>query len=709
MEESEYIDKTKEEGFHMGKKWIAWILSVLMLISCATAFAEEAPETEKEIPQELIRQMGYSAAEAVTMGVNPADIVYYDHLTVGNTTPMHGDFFTEMWGNATSDADVRNLLHADNLIWWNGEIGAFAANPAAVTGIVATENPAKDRTYTFVLNENLRYSDGSKITAWDYAFSFLLLLSPEIEGAGAVPMRSNYILGSEAYRSGTSAVLTGVHVTADDIINVTLDHEYLPFFYEMGLLSCNPYPIRVIAPGVTVKDDGQGVYLANEDETVTQPLFTTELLNRTLNDPAAGYRTHPSVVSGPYVLTRFDGETAEFDANPYFGGNASGEMPLIPHLTYRHVQNDTMVDLLLNGELDVINKATNAQAVTRGMNEISGGKIQMSNYPRSGMSYLAFACERPTVSSPGVRRAIAYCMDRDAVVSDYTGNFGLRTDGYYGVGQWMYSIVNGTLEPPVTPPENTADTAAQADYEKELEEWKALNLDSLIPYTLDTEKAASLLNEEGWWVNADGLREKVIDGQTVVLDLTLAYAEGNRIAEAFEKYLVPNLAEIGVRLTLRPVPQAEITRIAHSGEARDVDMFYQAANFDLIYDPAAYFAPADTGEESWSFTRQKDGVLYDLALAMRETEPGEMLQYMKNWIAFQERFNDQLPMIPIYSNVYFDFFTSLLHDYTIAENSPCPEAILGAVKADIPVIETGSTDNTGAQTSPDGTMEIGDY
>ena len=76
--------------------------------------------------------------------------------------------------------------------------------------------------------------------------------------------------------------LAGVRVLADDILSVTLNHEFLPFFYEMGLLSCVPYPISVIAPGVTVRDDGNGVYLSNIDETIAEPLFTGELLKSTL-------------------------------------------------------------------------------------------------------------------------------------------------------------------------------------------------------------------------------------------------------------------------------------------------------------------------------------------------------------------------------------------------------------------------------------------
>ncbi len=666
----------------MVKKWTALFLAMLMVFSLGVhAFAEDMAEEEKEeivVPPELIREIGYSAANAVAHGVNPDDIVYYDHLTVGNPTVMRGDFFTELWGNSTSDIDVRNLLHGCNLIRWDGENGMFISNPAVVAGIGAAENAAGDRTFTFVLQDNLRYSDGSPITAWDYAFTWLLLQSRELEGAGASHMRRDYIVGSEAYYNGTAAELAGVSVTADNTISITLDADYLPFFYEMGLLSCVPYPISEIAPGVVVRDDGNGVYLDGP--------FTAAQLNETLNG-ASGYRTHPSVVSGPYVLKSFDGVTAEFDANPYYPGDAEGDMPLIAHLTYTLADNETMMAKLDGGEFDLLNKILNVDSINQGLDRIAAGKTGMSNYPRTGLSCVAFACENPAVSSAAVRQAIAYCMDREAITNAYSGGYGLRVDGYYGIGQWMYGVVNGTIAPPVEAPEDPLDPEAQEAYEKELEAWEELSIEDLEAYEVDTDKAAALLTGDGWNLNADGVREKWINGQLTTLNLTMVYPEGNKIADCFNQYLIPNLEQVGIKLTLKPVSMPELYSEAFAEGVRDIEMFYYPTNFDLLFDPAVYFAVQNGQPGEWSFTRQTDAELYRRALVMRETEPGEVLEYMQKWVLFQERVNQQLPVIPIYSNVYFDFYTSQLHDYVIAQNSTWAEAVLGAVKADIPEFE----------------------
>jgi len=51
---------------------------------------------------------------------------------------------------------------------------------------------------------------------------------------------------------------------------------------------------------------------------------------------------------------------------------------------------------------------------------------------------------------------------------------------------------------------------------------------------------------------------------------------------------------------------------------------------------------------------------------------------MQKWQKFQERFNETLPMLPFYSNIYFDFHTASLHSYGIAENMTWSQAIVEA-------------------------------
>ncbi len=626
------------------KRFISLLL--VMLLFCTAAVSEEAADKQ--------------------------DAPVPDRLTVGNTTAMRGEFFTSLWGNSTSDLDVRDLLHGYNLVMWDGENGMFREDPSVVKNIVVTENEDGDQSFILLLQDDLRYSNGIAINAWDYAFSYLFSISAEVAEIGGTPRRMEQFLGYEAYVSGQSKVLEGVHVANDDMIVITISHEYLPFFYEMGLLSCNPYPISIIAPGVTVRDDGNGVYLANEDETVQEPLFTAELLKETVLDPEKGYMSHPSVVSGPYTLTSWDGEVAEFAINPYYKGNAAGEKPTIPTLIYTMSQNETEMEDLLSGKFGLLNKVTRTDVITSGIAQVGDEQqnIKMSNYPRCGLSYISFACEKATVSFETVRQAIIRCLDREQLTADYTGNYGATVHGYYGLGQWMYGVVAGTIAPPVTPPEDEKDQKAQDEYLEKLAAFEELSLDNLTKYTLDTETAASLLEQDGWILNDEGLREK--DG--VVLDLKLIYPEGNQIAEHLEKHFKANLEQVGIRLTMEALPMGELLSHWYRQTERDEDMIYLASNFDLLFDPSVYFN--DEGE--WAFTGLADEKLYEEAISMRKTEPSDVLTFIQHWIAFQERFNQTLPMIPLYSNIYFDFYTGYLQNYQISQNATWGEAIVGA-------------------------------
>lgn len=105
-------------------------------------------------------------------------------LVVGSTTALSGNFFSPAFGSNTSDLDVQTLLHGYHLVKWNGDEGSYVLNDRVVTSLVKTEDSQGNRTYTLTLCEDLRYSDGTPITARDYAFSILLNASAQMAEIG---------------------------------------------------------------------------------------------------------------------------------------------------------------------------------------------------------------------------------------------------------------------------------------------------------------------------------------------------------------------------------------------------------------------------------------------------------------------------------------------------------------------------------------------
>lgn len=637
----------------------------------------------------MLALTGAALAEPADAAATPEPVVVTgptyptDELVVGATTALSGNFFNEMWGNNTSDLDVRMLLHGYNLVQREYETGMFAVDDSVVSGLVVTREDNGDRTYTLELYDDMTYSDGTPITARDYAFSILLSMAPEMAAIGAATNASNHIVGSDEYKAGTAGALAGLRVLSDTQLSLRVKAEYLPFFYELGLLNYTPYPISVIAPGCEVADDGEGAYIRNIDSAVTEPIFTAELLEKTMLDPETGYVSHPSVVSGPYTLTSYDADahTAEFAVNEAYKGDSEGRRPAIARLVYKQAGNGDMVDLLSSGEFGLLHKVVSSDAIDSGMQLIAESEAYaMNSYARSGLSFFSFCCERAGVSSAAVRQAIASCLDKDALVTDYVGAYGLRADGYYGIGQWMVQLLNGTT----VIPEGKFTDEDQARLDE-------ISLDDLKKYDLDLDAANALLDGDGWTLNREGgeynpetddVRCKEIDGTLVALDLKLIYPEGNAIADALDETFISNLAKAGIALTAEAKPMTELLQLYYRQQERDCDMIYLATNFSTLFDPSATFDPSDAFQGVNNRTGIADDELYQLAVDMRKTEPAEVAEYCQKWMAFQQRFAEVLPMIPVYSNVYFDFYTDTLQDYAVGENVTWAQAIVGARLSD---------------------------
>ena len=654
------------------KKLLAYLLICVMVLTAVTTGLAEAT--------------GETAAEE-----KPQITYDYDELTVAVTTPLTGNFFTNMWGNGSSDMDVRAMIHGYNLIEWDTEEGMFVPDESVVSGVTVQAEESGDITFIIALYEDMVYSDGTPVTAWDYAFSFLLTMAPEMQELGASVHKPEYIVGYSNYINGKTNRLAGVRVLGDYLMHITIDDAYLPFFYELGLLDCTPYPISVIAPGVKVADDGKGIYLTNA-EGGEEAVFTADLLKDTILDEAKGYRTHPSVTSGPYVLTSYEDGVAKFEINPQYKGNSKGQKPMIPKVTMLSMPSEKMVEAYQNGDVTLLNKVSDAKTIATLQAVAADDDTQTSaNYARTGLSFISFNTDRTPLDELAVRQAIAYAADRDKVEWEALDGYGKKGIGYFGMGQWMYLLLNGTVLYPVPEPGDNATAKEKAEYEKAIEKWEALSIEDIEPYDRSLDKAAELLDGAGWNLNESGeafgpgtdkVRYKQTEEGLVPLRMTLAYGEGSAIGEALQGTLVDSLAEAGIELAVEAIPADDmLEQFYRMSEAR-YDMFFLATNFDLLYDPSLNFIEDEDGHHVWKSSGLADDELWELAVAMRRTEPEDLLGYCTKWLEFQKHFAETLPLLPMYSNVYFDFYPQVLHEYNIGANVSWPQASIGAYLSD---------------------------
>lgn len=612
------------------KKVLAWLLLLTMLISAVGGTAENEERGDME------------------------------QLNVGNPTPLNGCFLPRLWGGTTSDLDVQSLLHAYSPVIWDNELVRYRYDHSVVQNALAFDDEKGNRTYVLVFYDDLQFSDGTKITAFDYAFSILLAMDKAVTECGGQTEDFSWLVGSDEYLSGEAKVLSGVRVVTEQMLQIQVKAEALPYFYELSRMILYPYPIEEIAPGIIVMDDGKGVYL-------TEPL-TAEMLKKTVLDPKEGYLSHPKTVSGPYTLASFNGKVATFRKNTKYKGNEEGWKPQINSIRYTLANNADMIEQMDRGNFGLLNKVTMAETIRNGLNlQKEKDGFAMANYARTGLTLIRFMENSLKAQDTAVRKAVALCFDRDGFTREYAGPFGIRMDAFCGIGQWMYRLASGHMEVP-----------------EKLEEAKT-TLDGVTKYECDTEKANALLNQAGWTLDenggayVDGVRYKEINGEMVGLTLTMGIPESEELTKALETYLLPNLMKAGIQLALRPIDM-DLVEKYYQEEDSIFDLLYLGENFSILFDPLL-LAPTKGETEGESLTEARRE-LQALAQEMVRTEPTDVAAFMAKWVKLQERISETLPVLPVYSNAYFDFYSRKLHQYNITDTVTWGEAIVKSYLSD---------------------------
>lgn len=602
----------------------------------------------------LALTMGMSAFAEETSGQS-------DSLVVANATKLSGYFFTELWGNNTSDQDVRAMLHGLETVTWTEE-PQFDINNTVVKSVKDLAYKNGDRSMHIELNENLRYSDGTEITAADYVFSILLQASPELKELGASEGAYKWVYGYEAYHNGEKDTFEGVNIIDKYTFALHVRKDALPYFYQNALIRVYPYPISEILPGCEVENTSRGARIKGE--------YNAQTLEDTLFNVIDGYASHPSVVSGPYKLVSYDAESGEarFEKNEYFPGNYQNQTANIEKVTLKWANPDAIVDEMKAGEVDLLDKVVSREQ----MEALTDAGLTRELYARRGYGYLSFACEDNRVcADQKVRQAIAYAVDAETFIDQYFGSYGYPVYSYYGQGQWMVGVVNGI----VTPKQMTANEA------KRLGE---LTLDNLNHYDFDLEKARSLLDEAGWNLNAEGgeyesgVRYRKVNDELQPLEIRWAKTSDGKAADALAGVIAPAFEEIGIQLTITEMPFTQVLNQYYRLEEREYDMFFLATNFADVFDPTRIVSSAENDQGVNNTTGIADEKLYQLAVDMARVKPLEFVTYLEKWQAFQEYYNEVLPTVPIYSDVYADFIGPRLTNFHITDYANWATAILYA-------------------------------
>ncbi len=235
--------------------------------------------------------------------------------------------------------------------------------------------------------------------------------------------------------------------------------------------------------------------------------------------------------AGPYKLEKYiPGQELRYVANEnYYGGK-----PAVEHFIYKVTSNDTKMQLMQAGETDYDGFPANEDNIEQ-LKQMGFVNLRLATVADYGYVYMNNT--KPFFKDTLVRQAMIYGLDREKCVAATYNGFGQVANIPTSPLSWSYTT------------------------------------DGINTYEFNPEKAKQLLDEAGWKVGADGIREK--DG--VKFKITYITSTQN---DEFIPIAQQNYKDIGIQLD----PQtADFNALMAKLTSKDYDM--AAVRSDTILDP----------------------------------------------------------------------------------------------------------------------------
>ena len=622
----------------MNKKILALVLQGAMV---ASIFAG-CQNTTTTAPSNGSSE-GTKAGETTAAGkVDPEGKVI-----IGTGTEPTGDFATPYWQNNATDNEINGMIQGYGTVTSDFD-GAISVDKTVVKEVKDVKNEDGSKTFTFTLNENLTFDDGTKINAKNYVASVLLFSSKVLQDVKGKPTYGNMFVGYNDFKAGKVKEFSGVRLLGDYQFSVQLEKENVPSFYELVNVATGPLAIdfwlnNPAAGKVEVKDDGKGAYFSEN--------FTTENFGDSINK-ARKATTRPS--SGPYKLKEWNPGTLTviLEKNDAYLGNHKGQKPQIKTLVYKKVTAETQMDEFKTGQVDILSGLTSGSEINSGLDLVQADatKYAAATYPRSGYGKLQFVCDIGPTQFVEVRQGIAHLLDRNDFNKAFTSGFGSVVHGPYGEGLWMYK-----------------ESKAELD-------------SKLNQYPFSKDKAIALFEKAGFNVDKDGnpyktgLRyRKMEDGTLMPLKIEWASSEKNQVSELLVTKLqkstevtAAGMEIVQTQMTFNELlsyMERDASQNPKYGEKK-FHMFNLASNFPVGYVPKDnYTTDPEKLAQGYNSNFIIDKDLEKIADNYWKVDGKDKEAFRKGFVEYITKWNSLLPDLPLYSNIYHDFINAKIKNY----------------------------------------------
>ncbi|AAP07310.1 MULTISPECIES: ABC transporter substrate-binding protein [Bacillus] len=415
------------------KKW-AGVFSVLMsssLVLSACGGQEDAASTEPVKQQDLKNVKIEKIAATDKTKVPDKAKNRKDTLVVGISKP--GGVFLPYFQQNGWDGNVTSVIFAS--------LVSTDKQGKPIPELAEKWDVSSDQlTYTFHLRKDLKFSDGSPLTADDVAFTLTLLHDKAYEGE--VDISQYAVKGGKEYKEGKATSIEGIQVVDPQTIKITTEKVNSQAIFVLGG--------TVLSKAYYGKDYKQNTSLDYLKDLYGNPL-----------------------AAGPYKFEKYiPGQEVRFVANEnYYAGKAK-----IQNFIYKITSGDTKLQLFQTGEVDHTGLGTGDEVLEQAK-ALEFANIQIETAP--SFSYIYMNNNKPYLKDKKVRQALIYGLDRKKYVDTALKGYGTVANVPIHPTSWAYTE------------------------------------EGVNKYEYDKEKAKKLLDEAGWKVGSDGIREK--DGQKLKL------------------------------------------------------------------------------------------------------------------------------------------------------------------------------------------------
>jgi len=226
------------------------------------------------------------------------------------------------------------------------------------------------KTYTFKIRQNLKFADGTAVTAKDFADSINRALQPETASYGA-SFQLQHVVGAKDVADGKAKEASGIKVVVDHTLAITTD-DTVPYF-----LAQLTYPVTFVVPLKFVQEKGTS-----------------------WTDQAYG--------TGPFRVKEWQhNQKLILEPNPNYWAGA----PAIGSIELPFVQDsETAYQLYRTGDLDIMGSQQNPVPSAR-IPEVNSSP-DFHNVASFAVRFVGFNNKIPPFDNVNVRRAFALAVDK---------------------------------------------------------------------------------------------------------------------------------------------------------------------------------------------------------------------------------------------------------------------------------------------------------